>query len=122
MMLAKVRVLSQEAFDQWLNADEFKGMAPADIGAKLYTKYTCNTCHSVDGSKIVGPTFKGLWGRQEQITGAGPLTVDENYIRESILNPNAKIVEGYPPVMPSFKGQLKDEQIDALIAYMKTLQ
>jgi cytochrome c oxidase subunit 2 len=122
MMLAKVRVLSQEAFDQWLNADEFKGMAPADIGAKLYTKYTCNTCHSVDGSKIVGPTFKGIWGREEQITGADAVKVDENYIRESILNPNAKVVAGYPPVMPSFKGQLKDEQIDALIAYMKTLQ
>jgi len=122
MMLANVRVLSAEAFDAWLNADEFKGMAPAEVGQKLYTKYTCNTCHSVDGSKIIGPTFKGIWGRQEEITGAGPVTVDENYLRESILNPGAKVVAGYPAVMPSFKGQLKDEQIDALIAYMKTLQ
>ena len=70
----------------------------------------------------MGPTFKGIWGRTEQFADGSSTAVDENYVKESILNPTAKVVAGYPPVMPSFKGQLKDEQIDALIAYMKTLQ
>lgn len=121
-MLANVKVLPEEKFNEWMSANEFAGMSAAEVGQKLYTKYTCNTCHSLDGSKVVGPTFKGIWGRTEQFADGSSTAVDENYVKESILNPTAKVVAGYPPVMPSFKGQLKDEQIDALIAYMKTLQ
>jgi cytochrome c oxidase subunit 2 len=121
-MLAHVKVVSAEEFEQWMGANEYAGMAPAEVGQKLFAKYTCNTCHSVDGAKIVGPTMKGLWGREEKLADGSAVAVDENYVKESILNPMAKVVAGYPPVMPSFKGQLKDEQIDALIAYFKTLK
>ena len=121
-MYARVIVKSQADFDAWLNADEFKGMPPAEVGQKLFSKYTCNTCHSVDGSPMVGPSFKNIWGRSEKLTDGASVTVDENYVRESILNPTAKVVAGYAPVMPSFKGQLKDDQITAIIEYMKTLK
>jgi cytochrome c oxidase subunit 2 len=123
-MLAKVIMMEQTAFDQWLDdaSNEGKNLAPADYGKLLYTKAACNTCHSLDGTKVVGPTFKGLFGRSEDITGGAKVTADENYIRESILVPTAKVVNGFPPVMPAFQGVLNDKQIDALIAYIKTIK
>ena len=71
------------------------------------------------GTKKVGPSFKGLYGKQESISDGTTLGVDDNYIRESILEPNAKIVAGYPAQMPSFQGKLNDEQVTALIEYIK---
>jgi len=123
-MLAKVFTHQPKDFEEWLEkaGNEGGDMPPAEYGAKLFSSKTCNTCHSTDGRRIQGPTFKGVFGRTEKITGQGEITVDEAYIRESILNPTAKVVEGFPAVMPSFKGQLKDRQIDALIAYLKTIK
>lgn len=121
-MLAKVVVMPEDKFNDWLKLDESAGMAPAEYGQKLFVKYTCVACHSVNGVRIVGPTFKGAFGRSEAFTDGSKGVVDENYVRESILNPAAKIVAGYPPVMPPFKGQLDDKQIEAIIAYMKTLK
>lgn len=121
-MLAKVIVMPPDEFEEWLESEgEPADMPPAELGERLFTKNACNTCHSVDGSRLTGPTVKGLFGSTEQ-TNVGPVQVDENYLRESILNPSAKIVTGYPPVMPTFKGILNDKQVDALIAYMKSLQ
>lgn len=122
-MLAKVRVVSMEDYQTWLDqaASGGSGMKPEEYGASLYKKYACSTCHSLDGSKVTGPTWKGLWEKQEG-TSAGVVKVDENYIRESILVPTAKIVNGYQPVMPSYTGILKDKEIEALIAYIKTLK
>jgi cytochrome c oxidase subunit 2 len=84
---------------------------------------TCNTCHSLTSTPLPGggPAFKDMFGRQETMSDGLSLKIDEAYIKESILFPQAKIVKGFPPIMPSFKGQLKDWQIDALIAYLKTL-
>jgi cytochrome c oxidase subunit 2 len=121
-MLASVHVLPEDKFQEWLNADKYKGMEPVAIGAMLYKEKTCNTCHSLDGTRITGPSFKGVFGRTEQFADGSSGTVDENYIRESVLNPTAKVVLGYPPVMPSFKGQFKDEEFNALIAYLKTVK
>lgn len=122
-MLAKVKVLSAEDFQAWLDqaGSGGEGMKPEEYGAALYKKYACSTCHSLDGSKVTGPTWKGIWGRHEE-TSAGGIKVDENYVRESILEPNAKIVSGYQPGMPSYTGILKDKDIEAIIAYMKTLK
>lgn len=121
-MLAKVIVMPEDDFNKWLEeVGKPVGLAPADYGKQLFTKNACITCHSVDGSKLTGPTMKGIFGRSEQLT-TGAVTVDENYLRESILNPQAKVVAGYPPVMPTFKGILNDEKVDALIAYLKTIQ
>ena len=124
-MLAKVHIMEAADYDKWLEDASNEGKkykTPADWGKDLYTKNACNTCHSLDGTKVVGPTFKGVFGRSEKITGGAEITVDENYIRESILVPTAKVVDGFQPVMPAFQGVLKDEQIDALIAYIKTIK
>lgn len=122
-MRAKVRVVSKEDYLAWVDqaSSGGEGVTPEAYGEVLYKKYACSTCHSLDGSKITGPTWQGIWGRKEN-TSKGQVVVDENYVRESILVPTAKIVEGYQPVMPSYQGILKDKDIDALIAYMKTLK
>ncbi len=95
---------------------------PAVYGQDLYTKRGCAGCHSIDGKKNTGPSFKGSWGSKVELETGSPVVFDENYARESILNPMAKVHKGYPPKMPSFAGQLKDRDIDAIIAFLKTLQ
>jgi mono/diheme cytochrome c family protein len=90
--------------------------ASAEYGAQLYKAKTCNACHSLDGTRVVGPTFKGLFGRQED-TSAGPVTVDEKYVRESILDPGAKIVNTYGPTMP--KLQIDPIELDSLVLFLK---
>lgn len=71
----------------------------ADLGKKLFKDKGCNACHSLDGSKLVGPSFKGIWGKTEKTSG-GDVTVDLAYVTESIRAPMAKVVDGYPPAMP----------------------
>jgi len=91
----------------------------AKTGEGLYKLKGCNACHSLDGTKIVGPTFKGLWGRQEE-TSAGTVTVDDAYFKESILQPMAKIVKDYPPAMPP--QQVSDDDIKSLALFIQTLK
>jgi cytochrome c oxidase subunit 2 len=123
-MLATIEIKPEVEFKDWLEkaGDEGKGLSPAEYGQKLYTSKNCFTCHSTDGSRIQGPSFKGVFGRKEDLEGGASISVDENYIRESLLDPNAKIVKGYPAVMPTYKGTLKDKEIDALIAYLKSVK
>ena len=92
---------------------------PAERGETLSRQQGCIACHSVDGSRGVGPTWRGMFGRQEHLADGSVVTVDEEYLKESILNPNAKLVEGYPPVMAAYP--LSDADLDAMIAYFKTL-
>lgn len=97
-------------------------VGPKDqIGRHLYETRGCMTCHTIDGSKGTGPTWKNIWGYEVQFESGPPLIVDAPYIRESILMPSAKIVKGFSNVMPSFQGQLKDEQINDIIAFIQTL-
>jgi cytochrome c oxidase subunit II len=123
-MIGKVRVMGEREYTQWLESSNKagEGESPSDYGAKLYTQKACITCHSIDGKAGTGPTFKGLYGEPVKLEGGGTVVVDENYIRESILSPQAKVVLGYQPVMPTFQGVLKDKQIDALIAFIKSLK
>lgn len=93
--------------------------ATVAAGEKLYKAKGCNACHSVDGSKIVGPTFKGLWGKTEKTSG-GEVTVDLAYLTESILQPMAKITEGYPPAMPP--QQLNELEIKSVALYIESLK
>jgi cytochrome c oxidase subunit II len=122
-MLSAVKVLPMEEYEDWLAtaSDPGKGKTPAEFGAILYTKRGCNACHSTDGGRLVGPSWKGIFGKSET-TSAGPVNVDENYIRESILTPNAKVVAGFQPVMPTYKGVLSDREVEAIIAYIQTLK
>ncbi|RMF61526.1 MAG: cytochrome c oxidase subunit II [Bacteroidetes bacterium] len=120
-MIGKVIVHNEAGFQQWLQESQTGDMTPVERGQLLYTQQTCNACHSVDGSAGVGPTFKGLFGKQEQLEGGGTVLADEDYIRESIVNPTAKVVKGYNPVMPASYGSLPAEDLDALVAYIKSL-
>jgi cytochrome c oxidase subunit II len=128
VMLGKVNVLSPEAYDIWehgLPGEQGQAVAslpPAELGEKIYKEKGCNACHSVDGSTLVGPSFKGVFGHTVELSDGSKVEADENYIRESILEPQAQIVKGFQPVMPSFKGILSDDEVTAVIAYIKTLK
>jgi mono/diheme cytochrome c family protein len=82
----------------------------------------CAACHSFDGSPSVGPTWQGLYGHEVTLESGETVVADEEYLRESIVEPNAKIVEGFPAVMPSFATILTEEQITDIIAFIKTLE
>jgi len=122
-MLADVIVHEKDDFETWLSTASAgdESDSPVDQGKKLVENNACLTCHSVDGTELLGPTFQGIWEREENMQSGETITVDENYIRESILEPQAKIVDGYNPIMPSYTGSLNDRQIDAIIEYLKTL-
>lgn len=94
----------------------------AAFGARVFDRGGCNQCHSIDGSAKVGPTFKGVYGRQEVLSTGETITVEDNYIRQSIIEPNSQIVQGYGPQMPSFAGRFNEQQTTALIEYLKTLK
>lgn len=94
----------------------------ADQGKALFESKGCVACHSVDGTAKVGPTLKGLFGHKVELADGSTATADENYIRESIEKPNAKMVKGFQPVMPTFQGLLQETEMNALIAYIKSLK
>ena len=127
-MLGRVIVLSPEAYDIWekgIGVDEgaaVSSLPPAELGEKIYKEKGCNACHSIDGSVVIGPSFKGLFGRSGALEDGESYTADENYIAKSIYEPQEELVEGFQPVMPSFKGILSENEVDALIAYIKTLK
>lgn len=93
-----------------------------ELGKKLFSDQACKTCHSVDGSPLIGPTFKGLFSSKVELASGASVIADEAYLAESMLLPNAKIVKGFPPVMPSYKGRLTDAEIHAIVEYIKTLK
>lgn len=126
-MMAKVVVHEQQEFEDWLASNSGGSAKPDDLtqaewGKQLAQEWACSTCHSADGSRLTGPTWQGKFGSQEELEDGTTVTVDENYIRESILEPNAKVVAGFAPVMNTYQGQLNDEQINAIIEYIKTLK
>ena len=122
-MLATLRVLSQADYDKWLSESELSSDIPLDqLGKKLYEAKACNTCHSVDGSAKVGPSWKGVFGKSRPLASGLSVIADENYIRESITAPQAKVTKGFAPVMPTYAGLLKDREILAIIEYIKTLK
>ncbi len=125
-MMAKVYVHpSRKDFDEFL---AFVGTLPdnpgPEFGRKLYEQ-NCAVCHNIDGAVKIGPNWKEtaalLKARGIRKTSAGEVTVDENYIRESIVEPQAKVVEGYPNSMSPFKGVMKSPHINAILNYMRTL-
>lgn len=124
-MLANVRVVTQEDFDVWAAARQEEAAAAAQTpegrGEILSVQNGCLGCHSVDGSAGTGPTWFNLYGRQEQLADGTTVIVDDAYIHESIVEPQAKIVAGYESVlMPAY--DFTDEQIADIIAYIKTLE
>jgi cytochrome c oxidase subunit 2 len=94
----------------------------AQKGKKLAETLGCLGCHSTDGSVMVGPTFKGLFGRQVELADGGKVVADEAYVRESIARPGAKIVKGFPNIMPKYEGKIAEEDLSAIVVYIKTLK
>jgi cytochrome c oxidase subunit 2 len=98
---------------------------PAEVaaaqGAKLYQSKGCVACHTTTGARLVGPSWKGIWGKTEE-TDKGPMKVDAQYVRKSILDPNFRVVNGYQAVMPTFLGQISDNEIDEITDYIKSLK
>jgi cytochrome c oxidase subunit 2 len=126
-MIAKAVVHEAGGYDKWLEGigEILKKEAskdPAAYGEKLYNKQGCKTCHTVDGSTLVGPTWKGLWGATRTLADGTSVEADENYILQSINDPTSQVVEGFPPSMPTYKGQMKDWELNALIEYIKSLK
>ncbi len=122
-MLGTVRVLTAEGYRAWLKDANSGSDLPLDqLGEKVYTSKGCNACHSIDGSAKSGPTWKGLFGKLRPCTDGSNNMADENYIKESILKPQSKVVKGFEPVMPTFAGLLNDREIDGVIAYIKKLK
>jgi cytochrome c oxidase subunit II len=102
-----------------------RGPDMVEAGRYIYTrKGGCASCHTIDGNANVGPSFLGIYGQDRALEGGEKVTVDENYIRQSIFEPQAKVVLGYKDraVMPTYKGRLSDREIDALISFLKTLR
>lgn len=97
--------------------------SPTTRGQKLFSgKAGCIACHSFDGSPKIGPTVKGIFGKEEKMEDGQTIVVNENYLRESIVEPNAKVVKGFPPSMSTYKGVLSDQEIKDLIEYIKSLK
>jgi cytochrome c oxidase subunit 2 len=116
-----VTVMEPSDYAAWLSGSSGGSANPVVAGEKLFAERACATCHVADGTGRA-PSLNGLYGAQVLLADGTTVIGDEVYIRESILQPNAKIVAGYQPVMPSFQGQLTEEQIFALTAYIKSLQ
>jgi len=123
-MLSKVVVHPAADFPRWLeiasDLSKQPGFTPVAAGSQIVKARGCVTCHSQDGSAGQGPTFKDLWNKQETLND-GTVTVDENYVSESIKDPAKRVVKGFQPVMPSFAGSLKDKEIGWIIAYLKSI-
>ena len=125
-MMATLKVVTQAEYEKWLETEAQASTLPlAARGEKIFQAKACAGCHSVaDKTPKVGPSLFGLFGAKETLADGNEVSnIDENYIRESILNPNAKIVKGFPAgVMPAFQGQLNETELGALIEYIKGLK
>jgi cytochrome c oxidase subunit 2 len=119
-----VTVLSLGASDltAWLDRTAAaSGVEPVVLGQRLFAAQGCGACHSTDGSARVGPSLLGLSQRDVRWVDGTAGRADAAYLRDSILSPSAKVVEGFPPVMPSFRGRMRDAQVDALVGYLSGL-
>jgi cytochrome c oxidase subunit II len=118
-MIGWVTAMEPAAYQAWLSGGAATG-SPVENGAKLFQDLACASCHKEDGSGR-GPVLKGLFGKEVQLANGQTVTVDEAYVRESILNPQAKIASGFQPIMPAFQGLVSEEQLLQLLAYVKSL-
>ncbi|MEQ1946764.1 MAG: cytochrome c oxidase subunit II [Bryobacteraceae bacterium] len=129
-MRAKVFVETQADYEKWMATggtewEDYKTHMQ-DWGKIQWDRKGCGTCHTVDGSSSKGPSWKGIWGSQVKVKQSdgkvATVTIDENYIRESIMQPGAKVVDGFENIMPTFQGLLRQNEMDGLVAYIKSLQ
>ena len=115
-----IYVMEQRDFDEWLSGS-VAGQTPVEEGRDLFqNKLGCASCHA-GGATQRGAVLEGIFGKEVELASGDKVVADEQYIRNSILNPGAQIVAGYQPIMPTFKGQVTEEQLNSLVAYIKSL-
>jgi cytochrome c oxidase subunit 2 len=119
-MTGRVVVMEPDAYETWL-AGGPAPESPVAAGEKLFTELNCITCHRPDSAGR-GPVLVGIFGKPVRLGNGDTVVADEAYVRESIVNPAAKVVAGYQPVMPTYQGQVSEEQLIALVAYIQSLQ
>lgn len=119
-MIGQVIAMEPEAYQTWLTGAD-AGVPPAQAGEKLFAEFGCATCHKNEGGGV-GPSLAGVSGHTVALVDGRTVVADDNYLRESIMAPMAKIVRGFVPAMPTFQGQVNEEQLMQLIAYIKTLK
>jgi cytochrome c oxidase subunit 2 len=125
-MYAPVVVVEPEDFEAWLAGQTVEvppagKLTPSELGARLASEQGCLSCHSIDGSPLVGPTWLGLSGSERQLDNGSTVIADDAYLRNAILKPGEEVVADYPNIMPAAYGFLSDEELTALIEYIKTL-
>ena len=118
-MIGWVYAMQPHDYQTWLTQGGAEGSL-ASTGEKLFHQYGCSNCHHFDGHGRA-PNLQGLYGRAVEISGMGIVTANETYLRESILDPKAKIVDGFQAIMPTFQGQLSEDDLIALISYIKAI-
>jgi cytochrome c oxidase subunit II len=119
-MVGWVTVMTDSDYENWVAAGGTEG-SMAQQGERLFEQYGCSTCHQAD-QQGRGPNLRGVYGSRIQLTDGRSVQADDAYIRESILNPNSKVTAGYrPDVMPTFQGQVSEEQLLQMIVYIKSL-
>jgi cytochrome c oxidase subunit 2 len=131
-MIGRIVVMEPAEYQAWLSQTvpttlagggggaAAAAMSPAAAGEALFTQKACVTCHRPQGGAL-GPSLIGVYGRRVKLQDGSEVVADDAYLRESILHPTAKIVAGFQPVMPTFQGQLDEEQVLQLIQYIKSL-
>jgi cytochrome c oxidase subunit 2 len=135
-MLGNVHVVEPEEYEKFLLTGRIPGsqntqssnkegsnvVSLAEKGKQIIQQKGCTACHSDDGSAKVGPSYKGIFGKTEEMQDGSKVVVDENYIRESLYEPQKKVVKGFAPSMPTYKGLVSEEELSAIIAYIKSLK
>ncbi|MBK9166096.1 MAG: cytochrome c oxidase subunit II [Bryobacterales bacterium] len=119
-MIGSVYVMEPQDYEAWLAGAAGQGTL-VERGEKLFAELACNNCHRPDGTGR-GPNLEGVFAKAVQLESGQKVTADENYIRESILNPQAKVVAGYQGIMPTFQGLVTEDQLVQLIEYIKSLK
>jgi cytochrome c oxidase subunit II len=126
-MAAKLVVDTPEDFQKFVETggtewEDYK-TNPAAWGKLQWERKGCSTCHSIDGSRIAsgGPSWKGIWGKMEKLNNGQTVLVDADYVQESMMQPSAKVVAGFEPIMPTFQGLLRPHEIQGLMAFIKSL-
>jgi cytochrome c oxidase subunit II len=120
-MIGWVTVMEPADFQAWLGGGRSSAVSPAAAGRRLFQELACITCHR-EGAEGRGPRLEGLFGKTVKLASGDTVTADQAYIRESIVNPTARVVAGYQPIMPTFQGLVSEEGLIQLITYIQSLE
>jgi cytochrome c oxidase subunit 2 len=127
-MLARLIVMPPREYAEWAGKrgrEEGEGEASEPVavrGERIVKNAGCLNCHAVDGKEKIGPNLRGLYGSKVPIEGGRSVTADEEFLRESIVEPGAKVVKGYPNVMPTYRTSMPPDDVRAAVEYLKTLK